>query len=131
MRTVRPVDMLDDKDFALSPVWTFDVVGHSESDTLVTPVATPVSHLFNRVVGTRVRFSNGDSSWAVLGEIDPDDTVWNSNFLGLTIIHGKSRFPLARYHDFFQDARPKQSSFFFGVKRKSDISYFLRHRLRL
>ena len=86
-------------DFRISPVWEFTNDDEGESDTLVKPVCDlPVSSLANRFVGTQVRLANGQTHWAILDGIDPDDPFKTRHFLSLSIYRGEW-FHLARYHD--------------------------------
>lgn len=87
------------EDFADTPVWEFCLDDECD-DELVVPVDTcPVTSLVNRVVGTRIRLSNGDIRFAAFSNVDLESPYQTRHFLTLSVFNGGHWLHLARYHD--------------------------------
>ena len=85
---------------------------------MVRPVIDlPVDDLGNRVVGTSMRFVNGDAVDGFLGNIDLNDHTQTEHFVALTLYRNDgTMFHLARYHDVNADIHgPMACAAFFGL----------------
>jgi hypothetical protein len=97
---LKRVDRLSIADFKRFPVWTYVPETRTRDETWMRPVRKlPVSDFDNKLVGARVRFSNGRQVWAMTGNVDVKDPVKTEQFLGLSLRIGRSWFHRARYHD--------------------------------
>ncbi len=97
---LKRVDLLTTADFKRFPVWTYVPETRTRDETWMRPVRKlPVSDFDNKLVGARVRFSNGRRVWAMIGNVDVNDPSKTEQFLGLSFRIGRSWFHLARYHD--------------------------------
>jgi len=98
----KPSDKLTLEDIQSAPVWEFvrDQEEVLPDETYVKPVTDiPVSHLFDRLVGTKVRLNNGGECWAILGEIDLLSRQYTEQFLTLGIWNEREWVWKARYFD--------------------------------
>lgn len=87
------------EDFADTPVWEF-YMDDERDDELVTPVLScPITSLANRVVGARIRFSNGDTMFATFANLDLESPYRTKHFLALSVFNEGNWLHLARYHD--------------------------------
>jgi hypothetical protein len=99
-RNLRSIDSLLVPDLQMHPVWEFADDEETDDETLVRPVELlPVQSLAGRLVATNVRFSNGATAWALIGNIDLADPRSAEHFLTLRIERGGVWFDLARYFD--------------------------------
>lgn len=104
------------EDLSKHPVWKYSH-DDREGDLAVRPISRlPVSSLTGRIVGTKVRLSNGSEVWALLGNIDSKNPRLNQHFLTLSIEREGRWFHLARYHDHdFRERGPEQLARFLGL----------------
>lgn len=128
--SMKPFAKLTPQDFQKHPVWEFcnDAEAAFGDETMVQPVTDlPVDDLGNRVIGTTLRFANGDSVDGILINVDLNDPVKTEHFVALTL-YGKdgTMFLLARYHDISADTHgPIACAAFFGldVEKVFPIAY--------
>jgi hypothetical protein len=117
---MKPFADLTREDIRKNPVWEFcnDIESKFGDETVVRPIIElPVSDLGNRVVGTTLRFANGDCVDGVLGNIDLNDHTQTEHFVAVTLYRDDGKmFHLARYHDFNIDTHgPNECAAFFGL----------------
>ncbi len=117
---MKPFARLTPKDFRKHPVWEFcnDLETEFGDETVMRPVSDlPVDDLGNRVVGTTLRFANGDYVDGVLSNVDLNDHTRTEHFVALTLFHKDgTMFHLARYHDIGADTNgPIACAAFFGL----------------
>ena len=118
--SMKPFANLTPKDIRNHPVWEFcnDLEAELADETIVRPVFDlPVDDLRNRVVGTKLRFANGDSVDGILSNIDLHNHTQTEHFVALTL-YGKdgTMFHLARYHDISADTHgPVACAAYFGL----------------
>lgn len=99
----KDVTELVPADFEFSPVWEYDLANEEDSDTAVIPVFDlPVDDLGNRVIGTTVRFANGQEAPATIACVDTKDPYATRHFIFVSIYKEKW-LHLARYHDSWYD----------------------------
>jgi hypothetical protein len=104
-RDTRPVASLREDDLRENPVWEF-VSTDEPDETYVHPVEQlPATVLDGRIVGIETQLANGQSVWALLGNVDLHSAVKTSHFLTVSVRVGDGWFHLARYHDFDFDTR--------------------------
>jgi hypothetical protein len=96
----RP-DALRPPDLEAEPVWEFVTNDELNGDeTRVRPVSErPVRSLDGRLIGIRVRLSNGSSRWAMLSNVSPGNAKKSRHFATLSIDKEGQWFHLARYFD--------------------------------
>lgn len=117
---MKPFDELTPQDLCKHAVWEFcnDLEAPLGDETWVRPVNhLPVDNLHNRVVGTELRFANGELMDGILSNVDLSDHIMTEHFVTLTIYRtdGK-KFHLARYHDVHADTLgPVACAAFFGL----------------
>ena len=119
-RDMKPFADLTPQDFRKQPVWEFcnDLEAQFGDETIVRPVTDlPVDDLGNRVVGTTLRFANGDSVVGFLSNVDLYDYTKTEHFVALTLYRKDgTMFHLARYHDIDADTRgPIACAAYFGL----------------
>lgn len=114
----KSVDALRAEDFQTSPVWRFSPGGEVDGDeTFVLPVKrTPVSDLGGKIVGTQVVLANGLSVWAMIGNVKANNSRMTEHFLSLSLEREGHWFHVARYFDFYFEARcPEEAARFLGM----------------
>ena len=86
-------------------VWEF-VSDDDPDETYIHPVdERPIKSLENRIVGAEVELANGSRVWALLGNIDVNDSRQTRHFLTVSVSVRDEWFHLARYHDLDHDER--------------------------
>jgi len=96
---MKPAESLTVADLQLAPVWQF-INRDDLGETMVRPVKRlPVRSASGKLIGTEVRFANGTTAWALIGNLSGSDPRLSEHFLSLSIAHGGKWFHLARYHD--------------------------------
>jgi len=74
------------------------------------------SGLMSRIVGTRIRFANGDYAWALIGNLDTNNARMNDHFVTLSVGRNGNWFGLARYHDVdYHQRGPNALTHFLGL----------------
>jgi len=98
-------DTLRPRDLTRTAVWEFtnEEISHGDELSLRPIEALPVNSLNNRLVGVRVRLSDGSETWALLGNVSLTDPRATRHFLTASVWCGDRWFPLARYHDVARD----------------------------
>lgn len=117
---MKPFAKLTPKDIRKHPVWEFcnDLEAEFGDETVVRPITDlPVDDLRNRVVGTTLRFANGDYVDGILSNVDLDDQSRTEHFVALTLYRKDgTMFHLARYHDISADSHgPIACAAYFGL----------------
>jgi hypothetical protein len=98
-RDYKPILSLHINDLEKYPVWEFTDTEEGDG-TDVRPIKRlPVATLAGRVVGTRVLLANGQYAWAIIGNLDTNNSQMNEHFVTLSIERKGRWFQLARYHD--------------------------------
>lgn len=98
---LKRVDHLSIADFRRYPVWTYVPETRTRDETWMKPIRKiPVPDLSGKLVGSRVRLSNGRQVWAMIGNVDVRDANANEHLIGVSVRIGRTWFHLARYHDF-------------------------------
>lgn len=100
------------------PVWQFEDDHATESsDRRVQPVIEmPVKGLTGCLVGTRIRLSNGELKWAVLGNITARNINKTKQFMSIWMENAGTWFEMARYFDVdFKRRGPEQLAIFLGL----------------
>lgn len=99
MKNMKRVEDLDASDLQAHAVWQYANIDEA-GETLVRPIRRlPATRLTGKVVGTRVRLSNGTILWGLLGNMEESNPRLTEHFLTLSILHANRWFTLARYHD--------------------------------
>lgn len=76
----------------------------------------PVATLVGKLVGTEVMLANGESAWALVGNVDPTNVRMTEHFLTLSIERDGRWFTLARYHDIdYAEKGPDALARFLGL----------------
>lgn len=116
-KDTKPIEWLKVADLEANPVWQYTSDDRA-GETLVRPVKRiPVKSLTGKVIGTQVRFANGMQAWALIGNIDPQNSRLTEHFLTLSIEHNGKWFALARYHDFdYAERDPEALARFLGLR---------------
>jgi hypothetical protein len=97
---LQSVEELQVEQLKVYPVWRY-VESPKRGETAVRLVKkVPVTSLTGKLVGTQVRLNNGNTVWALLGNIDSNNPKLTKHFLTLSVERDSSWFSLARYHDF-------------------------------
>lgn len=129
----QKIEALTVEDINAYPVWHYvndDQIG----ETAVQPVQhLPVNNLDGKVVGTRVKISNGDILWALIGNMDVYNRELNEHFLTISIARDGKWFAMARYHDPDYDKRgPAALANFLDLRMEQvfPISYDLRQYVK-
>jgi len=101
-------------ELAKYPVWEYI----NPDDTLVRPVVDlPVISLRGRIVGTKLKLSNGMEVWAILSNVHLRNIRKHEQFLAVWIIKDGQWCELARYHDVDRNKRsPDRLAHFLGVQ---------------
>ena len=112
----KKVEGLTVSDLETFPVW--QLVNNDDAETAVRPVKKlPVKNLDGRLVGTRVRLSNGTSVWALVGNVDVTNPRLTQHFITLSVLSGGLWFTMARYHDYDASERgPVALAAFLGLQ---------------
>ena len=96
---VKSISALQISDLEKFPVWQFTNDDKAD-DTAVRPIELlPMAALVGKVIGTRTRLANGDTPWAILGNLDAKNAQMNEHFATLSVERNSHWFHLARYHD--------------------------------
>lgn len=99
-KEIKPVEKLQISDLKASPVWQY-VNSQEDDGTAVGPVKKiPVTNLNGKLVGIQVQLADGNSKWALIGNVDNENPRLTEHFLTLSILHNDKWFTLSRYHDF-------------------------------
>jgi len=128
---VRPIkiEALRVEDIEVTPVWEY-VNDDQLGETAVLPVKDlPVDNLAGKVIGTKIKMANGDSLWALVGNVDERNQALNEQFLTISVERDGHWFPLARYHDSdYKKRGPLALAEFLGLNLEQvfPISYDLR-----
>jgi hypothetical protein len=81
-------------------VWQYTNREGGGDETYVRPVKRiPVSNLTGKVVGTQVLLANGQTAWALIGNVDPANARLTEHFMTLSVERDETWFTMARYHD--------------------------------
>ena len=97
VKNIESLQVYDLKTYALWKYANDDDVG----ETAVVPVRRiPVSKLTGKLVATEIRLANGRLVWALLGNIDAENSRLTKHFLTVSILSDGKWFTLSRYHDF-------------------------------
>lgn len=113
IESTKPVESLTVADLMAVAVWQY--VNHDRAgETMVRAVRTiPVKKLSGKIIGAEVDLANGARTWALIGNVDPNNPRLTEHFLALSIEHRGEWFALARYHDFdYADRGPEALSRF-------------------
>lgn len=113
MKTIETINV---DDFKRNPVWQYsnnDNVG----ETVIKPVKKiPVKNMAGKIIGTQVTLANGESVWAIIGNIDANNQRFTEHFITISIEKNGKWFVLARYHDIDYLSRgPIALSKFLGI----------------
>jgi len=126
----RTVDTISIEDILAYPVWKFS----KQEPFLITPVKkTPCKNLTGRIVGTEVVLADGTRVWALIGNIDPENTQLTEHFITISILSNNKWFHLSRYHDYdYKDNGPEKLSEFLkkSIEDIFPISYDIRTILK-
>lgn len=126
---VKPVHCLQPEDLRAFPVWQY-TSHEGEDETYVRPVKrTPVVSLAGKLVGAQVLLANGERVWALIGNVDPNNSRMTEHFLTLSVERKGEWFGLARYHDFdFAERGPEALAKFLDLTVDSvfPIAYDIR-----
>lgn len=117
MKKTKFADSLTVQDIKLSQVWEYvgdDVI----EEGVVQPVEQlPANHLDNKLVGLQVRLAGGENIWAIIGNVDAENSKHTEHFLNIAIERDGKWFHLARYHDVDYKTRgPESLANFLGMK---------------
>lgn len=94
-----PLADLTIADLQANPIWEM-VEDDSNTDPVVVPIPNvPTDSLNGRLVGSKVKFSDGAVAWAILGNISLTSPKSTRHFITASIHHNGAWFDLARYHD--------------------------------
>jgi hypothetical protein len=113
---LKKVEALTVRDLESHPVWQY-VNNDSTGETAVRPVSrTPVSNLVGKLVGTRVVLQNGQSVWAIIGNVDNRNARLTEHFLTISLFSRGHWFTLSRYHDVdYREKGPEALAGFLGL----------------
>ncbi len=99
----KPVQSVTPEDFAMFPVWEYDLDAEAtegRDETWVRPVEQyPVTDLDNRVIRASVFLHNGAQMVACLGNVALDNAESTREFLTLSLWFRGEWVDLARYFD--------------------------------
>ena len=114
---MKKVEDLTVADLSEFPVWQYANTDE-KGETAVRPIKKiPVKNLTGRLVGTQVRLANGNSVWALIGNVDAGNQQLTEHFLTLSVFCNGQWFTMARYHDFDSNERgPNTLAAFLGLK---------------
>lgn len=115
-KEIKQVDELKVSDLEAHPVWQY--IDHEDADeTCVCPIEeVPTSSLDGKIVGVQVKLANGQSFWALIGNIDAKNARLTENFVTISINNNDAWFTLARYHDFdYLDRGPEALADFLSL----------------
>lgn len=93
------------------PIWEYIYDDELYPDeTWIRPVKhIPVKSLDNCIIGLQVKIANGEYFWAILEQIDLQDSRMTQQFLSINIYFHSKWIPLARYFDLnFDRFGPRQ-----------------------
>jgi len=114
--TLKQIETLTVKDLEAHPVWEY-VNDDQLGETSVRPLKQiPVRNLTGKEVGTQVRLANGNTVWALIGNVDDNNARMNEHFLTISLErHGKWFF-LSRYFDVdYSENGPEALARFLGL----------------
>lgn len=110
---------LHEQDLASHELWSY--APSATAEILVRPSKGSNGSLSNKLVSTKVRFSNGQVVRALIGNLDCSNFQLNEHFLTLSILFNGNWFHLARYHDpDCQEHGPEELAKFVG-KRVDEV----------
>lgn len=97
---VKQIENLKVEELEKFPVWQY--TNHdARGETLVKPVKKyPVKSLTAKIVGLKVVISNGDELWAIIGNVDVNNSSLTEHFITISFYFNRKWSTLARYHDF-------------------------------
>jgi hypothetical protein len=113
---LRPISSLTVADCEQFRVWKF--VGDAAPDeTWVKPVKRlPVKDLGGKVVAVQVTLANGQTPWALLGNIVVERPELTKHFVSISVANGDRWFQLSRYFDHdYSERGPTQLARFLGL----------------
>ena len=117
MENLKPIASLTAADLLINPVWQYSNRDETDETLVHALEEIPVKSMTGKVVGTQVRFANGNHAWALIGNIDADNPQLTDHFLTISIERDGKWFALARYHDFdYSDRGPEALSRFLGLQ---------------
>jgi len=116
MKSYKPIESLKPIDFETTQVWAYtnsDKIG----ETVVRPIKKiPVNSLTGKLVATQVCLANKSVVWALVGNVDSQNSQLTEHFLTISLYHNDKWFTLARYHDInFSENGPEALAFFLGL----------------
>src|SRR5216117_640796 len=114
--TLKPIEALTVSDLEAHPVWEY--VNNDElGESTVRPVKRmPVRNLTGKEVGTQVRLANGNTVWAIIGNVDNNSPRMTEQFLTISLERNGKWFTLSRYHDFdYSENGPEAVARFLGL----------------
>jgi hypothetical protein len=116
IENLKHVDALQVADLQAHPVWQY-ANREGGDETLVRPVRRGlVSNLAGKLVGTQVTFSCGQRTWALIGNVHPNNMRLTEHFITLSIERDGKWFTLSRYHDFdYAENGPEALSHFLDL----------------
>lgn len=121
IENAKSVESLVVADLEAHSVWKY-ANRDGSGELLIRPIKKiPVRDLSGKLVATKVRFSNGDQSWALIGNVDVSNPRLTEHFLTLSIEHEGKWFSLARYHDYDYEERGPEALSKFLCMNVDDI----------
>jgi hypothetical protein len=101
-QAARPIDDVTNRELISFPVWEFALDQEETLDeTAIRPVLElPISQGEGILFCTRVRLASGETRWAMLGNLDPQDADQTARYLTISFLKEEERFHLARPIDF-------------------------------
>ena len=97
--TRKTIEQLRPADFSEFPIWTFE--GSGNEDTLLRPLTNwPVRDLGGSVAGSEIALANASKSFAMFGNVFPDDPRATRHLLTLSVALPDGKwFNLSRYFE--------------------------------
>jgi len=118
-QAAKPIDDVTNAELISFPVWEF-ALDHEEAldETAIRPVLhLPVTHGMGMLFCTQVRLASGETRWAMLGNLDPQDADETTRYLTISFLKKEERFHLARPIDFhYETYGPKALCDFLEMK---------------
>ena len=125
----KPINQLAPSDFKKFKVWEYKRSTDGD-ETWVRPIKRiPVTKTIGRIIATEVTLANGETRWALIGNVDAGNPRLTKHFATVSIMVNDGRFHLTRYHDHdYTDRGPDQLAKFLGLAKENvfPISYDLR-----
>jgi hypothetical protein len=118
-QAAKPIDDVTNGELISFPVWEFAIDQEQSLDeTAIQPVLKlPVSQGVGILFCTQVRLASGETQWAMLGNLDPQDADQTARCLTISFLKAEKRFHLAQPVDFHYETHgPRALCDFLGMK---------------